>query len=315
MSWKRAQPDVVSRIRSGYPAGLSTFLILCAVVGLISRLSGVGDLYVGLFVIICIVGLSLLIAWYRGRSTIVPTSVVEELGEAERYVAQYCSPEHLQEACDLTKPYYGDEYVEGSIAEQWRIKNPIAFVEIVNESGELCACFGLLGLTEDFRRQFYAGNATDTRLRAADILAPDETKRCQALYISGIVVRDPMTMRSGKRTRVMLWALLQYYKDHFSFRIDRTLYGLAANNVSENLLKTFEFKMRCAASTRRDECNLYDIKMNKQVWKDIMNRVWDLSGICRVEWKAKDIRTACRLPSRHRAGVLPDRPTEGLSLF
>ena len=96
MSWKRTQPNVVSRIRSGYPAGLSTFLILCAVVGLISRLSGLGDLYLGLFAIIFLVGLSLLIAWYRGISTIMPTSVVEELAEAERYVARYCSPEHLQ---------------------------------------------------------------------------------------------------------------------------------------------------------------------------------------------------------------------------
>ena len=45
--------------------------------------------------------------------------------------------------------------MEGSVAEQWRIKNPFAFVEIVNESGELCACFGLLDLPKIF-----VGNST-----------------------------------------------------------------------------------------------------------------------------------------------------------
>ena len=145
-------------------------------------------------------------------------------------------------------------------------------------------CFGLLGLTEDFRSQFYAGNATDTRLRAADVLAPDETRKCRALYISGIVVREPMTLRSGKRARAMLWALLQYYKDHFKFRIDRTLYGLAANNESEKLLKTFRFNLRCAGATRRDNCNLYDVTMNKPVWEEMTKRVWDLSAICKVRW-------------------------------
>ena len=261
--------------------GFSTVLgFLFTLVG--SELRSAGTI---LLVVIGVLVVSAVCAWFWGRSTLVPVILVEEMKEREQYEARYCTLEHLQEACEMTKPYYGHEYVEGNIAEQWRTQNPKGFVEIVNTTGELCACFGLLGLTEDFRNQFYAGNATDTRLRAADILGPDETMKCRALYISGIVVRDPMTLGSGKRVRVMLWALLRYYKDHFKFRVDRTLYGLAANEVSEQLLKTFKFNLYCAGASRRDKCNLYNVTMNKQIWEEMMKRVWDLSAICSVRWE------------------------------
>jgi len=65
-----------------------------------------------------------------------------------------------------------------------------------------------------------------------------------------------MTLRSGKRTRVMLWAFLRYYKDHYGFRVDRTIYGIAVNEASEKLLKAFGFVMRCPAASRLDCCNL-----------------------------------------------------------
>jgi hypothetical protein len=169
--------------------GLSTSLGFLFSLALPEESRGAGTLVaVGLGVL----GLSVAAAWYFGKPTFIPITLVQEMKEAEGYRAQYCTPEHLQEACEMTRPYYGHEYVEGNVAEQWRAKNPQGFIEILNGSGELCACFGLLGLTESFREQFYAGNATDTRLRPQDILGPDETRRCRYLYISGIVVRDPM---------------------------------------------------------------------------------------------------------------------------
>lgn len=286
MTWRRRRPGFWSRVWRGRHRGLAVLLGLATILGFAFSLAppesrGAGTLIaVGLGV----VGLSVVSAWFFGRATLIPITLIEEMEEAESYVAQYCTPEHLQEACEMTRPYYGHEYVEGNVAEQWRAKNPQGFVEILNNNGKLCACFGLLGLAESFRDQFYAGNATDTRLRAQDILGPDETRKCRELYISGIVVRDPMTLSSGKRTRAMLWALLCYYKDHFQFRVDRTLYGIAANDASEKLLKTFGFNLRCPASARRDKCNLYDVTMNKTVWKAMMHRIWDLSAICETRW-------------------------------
>ena len=86
-----------------------------------------------LLVVIGVLVVSAVCAWFWGRSTLVPVILVEEMKEKEQYEARYCTPEHLQEACEMTKPYYGHEYVEGNIAEQWRTKNPKGFVEIVRE--------------------------------------------------------------------------------------------------------------------------------------------------------------------------------------
>ena len=285
MSWKRTRPIFLARVKQGWRTGVATLLGTATILGLtFTLIESESPNTVALLVLVVLA--SVASAWFRGQSTLVPTILVEELAEEEAYVAQYCTPEHLKEACEMTKPYYGDEYVEGSLVENWRMRNSTGFVEILNRSGELCACFGILGLTEDFRKQFYAGNATDTRLRASDVLESDQTRRCRALYISGVVVRDPMTFRSGKRTRVMLWALLQYYKEHFGFRIDRALYGLAANNESDKLFKTFNFNLCCPGTGRRDKCNLYEVVINRQVWKEMMDRVWDLSAVCEVRWKA-----------------------------
>jgi tRNA(His) 5'-end guanylyltransferase len=82
----------------------------------------------------------------------------------------------------------------------------------------------------------------------------------------------------------MLWALLVYYKEVFKFRAERTLYGIAANDVSEKLFGTFGFKLQRSALTRRDNCNLYEVRMNKKVWESMMRRVWDLSAICETRW-------------------------------
>ena len=287
MTWKLTEPRLWSRLKRGWSTGKTNFVSLSTVLAFLFTLVSPGPMSAGGIVIVVLVVfmLSVTSAWFSGQSTMLSPPIVEEMGEGEQYSAQYCTPEHLHEACEMTKLYYGDEYVEGNVAEQWRAKNPYGFVEVINASGELCACFGLLGLTDDFRSQFFAGNATDTKLRAADVLGPDETKRCRALYISGIVVRDPMTLRSGKRTRVMLWVLIQYYKDHFKFRISRTLYALAANKESEKLLKVFQFNLCREGATRRDKCNLYEVTMNKQKWEEMIKKVWNLSAICKVHWE------------------------------
>ena len=284
MTWKRRKATVWRRILRGKKFGLATFLGLLSVASFLippawRRLYVLAPVAVG-----CVLA-GVVVAWVRGRAKMVSDVVVEEIEEGERYTAQYCTRDQLQEACDMTEEHYGREYVTGDVAEQWRLANPKGFVSITNAAGELCACFGLLGLTAGFQEQFYAGSVADTRLRAEDILGCEDTKKCQKLYVSGIVVRDPMTFHgSGKRLRAMLWALLQYYRKCFGFGQKRTLYGLAANAESEKLIQALEFRLVCRGEQRVDECNLYELEVDRAMWDTVSQRIYDLSTVCKTPW-------------------------------
>ena len=284
MTWKRRNATLWRRMLRGKNVGLPTFFGLLSVAGFLilpdwRRMWIVAPVAVG-----CVL-VGAVVAWVRGRARMVSDVVVEEIKKGEKYTAQYCTPEQLKEACDMTEEHYGPEYVTGDVAEQWRLANPKGFVSITNAAGELCACFGMLGLTDGFQEQFYAGSVADKRLRAADILGFDDAKRCEKLYLSGIVVREPMTLHgSGKRLRVMLWALLQYYRKCFGFSQRKILYGLAANVESEKLIKALGFRLVCRAELRVDGCNLYELEVDKAVWDGVSQRVYDLSAICKTPW-------------------------------
>ena len=78
----------------------------------------------------------------------------------------------------------------------------------------------------------------------------------------------------------MLWALLEYYRHRFGLKNTRTLFGFAVTKESEELLKTFQFTLASEHSARRDNCNLYDLRMSKSAWDKISARVANLSSIC-----------------------------------
>lgn len=219
-------------------------------------------------------------AFVRGKLKLLPDSVVDEIGEDVPYSARYCTRQHLAEACRMTKPYYGDQYVAGEVAEQWRQKNPKAFVEIVNGSGILCACFGVLPLTASFLDNFLRGRVPDSRIDADCILAPRNSNEADHLYISGVVVRDPQTYLGDKRVRVMLWAMIEYLKRMYGLRRKRILVALAANKQSQRLMEKLGFVQQSSAGERADKCPLYSYDFTKKTANQILFRTGDLSAMC-----------------------------------
>ena len=284
MSWKRIPPSPLLRLRRGWKTGLKASLTVLTTLGVVVTLAGAWPpvLLVGTGVFSIAVGIRW--AWMKGQSSLLPSTLVDELRDDQEYQAAYCTASQLREACEMTKPYYGNEYVPGTVAEQWRTKDPKAFVAITNEDGELCACFGVLALSPSFTHVFYKGQCTDTTLESDDILASEEAKHSPRLYLSGVVVREPHTQKGHKRARVMLWALLNYYQHRFGLKKDRTLFGLAVTPESERLLKTFKFRLASGRSDRHDNHNLYELRMSKSAWEKIFARVLDLSSICNVDW-------------------------------
>lgn len=284
MSWKRIPPSPLMRLCRGWQAGLHASIWVLSITAAVITLAEAWHPGMIVATILGIVAVGLWSAWKKGQSSLLPTTLVDELRDEPEYQAGYCTAAQLREACAMTEPYYGNEYVPPDVAEQWRTKDPEAFVAITNESGELCACFGVLALSTSFTDMFYKGQCTDTRLGSDDILTSREATDSPKLYLSGVVVKESGTQKGHRRARVMLWALLNYYRHRFDLKNNSILFGLAVTPESEQLLKNFKFRLASKSSVRRDRCNLYELRMSSSALDRISARIGNLSSICKVDW-------------------------------
>lgn len=220
-------------------------------------------------------------AYIKGRLSQIPDSLVDDVSADGIYDCTFCTEDRLREAVALTKPFYKHEYVGPDVAIQWLMKNRRGFVQIVNAEGDLCACFGILALSRSFTDQFIAGKLSDTQLSERDILPFPEARRCDRLYISGVVVRDPYSQRGHKRACVMLWVMLEYLRKVYGVRKTRQLYAVAVTDTSEKLMKKMDFKLLGARTKRVDKCHLYGFELTKDTHAGLLIKVGNYAPMCR----------------------------------
>ena len=232
--------------------------------------------------VLCIL-VGLVVALIRGSIKMLPDSFVDEVGSDAPYKSVFATSESLHEACELTRPHYGREFVGHELAEQWRLANPRAFECIYNSKGELCASFGVLALRDNFMDLFIDGRIEDLQLKEKDIVAGDAARKCVRLYISGVVVRDSGKMPGYKRTRVMLWAMLQHVKREYGVRRrNRELYAIAVTKEAEKLMKNLKFELVAEGKYRSDEYPMYRYKLTGESWRKLLCEIGDCSGMCEV---------------------------------
>lgn len=287
---KRIAPTWIMRTKAGLPFGVKLggglfFTVLVAIVGLVSAAGKTVPLTTsvlyggGLSFIVGIVG-----AYFKGQLSQIPDLFVDDQNAESPYGVELCPRKRLEEACELTRPSYRSEYVPPEIAEQWRLKNDVAFVDIVNNQGELCACFGLLALEKSFLKLFLDGNVKDTQLRGDDVCTYKDSRHASWLYISGVVVRDANAIIGGKRAKVMIWAMLDYVLRYYGLRKKRTLFAVAVNDQSNRLLKRLGFTLAGNKNGRADKCNLYTYELTRLSWQSLLDRVGDHSKLCNMKF-------------------------------
>ncbi len=276
---KRIRPNSLVRILNGWKVGLSTILTLIAIVGFGLRLYSPQKLDFSsiLAILIGIIVTGIIVSYLRGKQKLLPDTFIDELSNENNYLASPCTLESLREADEMTKPYFGKGFIPSDRIEQWRLKNEKGFVQITNPVGQLCACFVIVGLERSFFDQFIAGRVTEHEIDSKVILSFEDTKKQDRIYISGVVVRDPGGFAGSKRTRVMIWAMLEYIKKFYGFRKTRTFYALGLTKESERLVQRMEFNICCDKESRRDNSNLYRIDITKEKWWELLRKIGDLS--------------------------------------
>jgi hypothetical protein len=266
---------IVSRLIAGRKTGLAVAGVIffgfgAPTAGLLG-LAGVPVL-LALGAVSGLIGLAT--AYLRGGGQILASTLVNDMRNSEApYRCDFSTSELLAEACEMTKPHYGDEYVSADKAEQWRLKNPKAFAHLVNKDGELCASFGVLALTPSFTDQFFKGRVTDLQLDASEILSFEESRKAANLYLSGVIVRDPSSHLGHKRTAAMLGAMIRYIEKLYGTRKKRVLYAIAVTKPSEQLMANLGFTLRCKSRDRKDGHDLYCFELTGPSFRELKKRV------------------------------------------
>jgi hypothetical protein len=291
MGLRRIPPNWWLRLKSGKNFGVGSFLAAIALARfIIPAIESTGIVVTSVyylcaaFISVC---LGFIVAYIRGCTKLLPDSLIDEMNADGQYVCSFCSADKLREACEMTEPYYGDNFVSADVAEQWRMKDPKAFVQITNSAGELCACFGILALSNSFMDQYIKGKVSDTQLDESCILSLEESKKCSRLYISGVITRDHPKFVAHKRACVMIWAMMAYVKHLFGLRKNRELFAVAVTKDSERILKNFGFKIVSIAKNRRDKHDMYCLNLTKTTWNEMMHKVGDYSAMCEMHFDNK----------------------------
>ncbi|MFC1483663.1 hypothetical protein ACFL6Q_01280 [Candidatus Neomarinimicrobiota bacterium] len=240
--------------------------------------SGVG-IVILLIIFLATIIITVLIVIIFSKLEHIPVDVIAKSG-IEHYSCNYCSSDLLKEANSLTKPYYRHEYVPDSVVELWRTTNPKGFIQITDESGVLCASFGILALEQSFMKQFVQGRLSDTELEAKDILNFENSLKSSSLYISGVVVRDPNLPIGHRRACIMVWAMLEYFRKIYGPRKKRQVYALAVDDSSKNLLGKCGFIIAGQAANRKDKLNLYMLELTSVSANAIYSRIGEYSKMC-----------------------------------
>jgi hypothetical protein len=285
---KKRSSTIIDRIKIGYPFGFKMFGILSTagaiVIGICSAIGYHYPLQAIYYIVALSIIYSLFYVYRIGIGTHMPDIFSDDESVDGDCVAEFCSPEKLDKACEMTKVHYKNEYVPGVVAEQWRLTNPKAFVDITNCQGELVSTFGIIVPNKDFMDIFIKGKIADTKLGGEDVLNFRESKKSNRLYISGVVVKNAGTYIGHKRARIMVWVMLQYYKRYYGFTINRELFAVAVNPDSNAMLKNCGFKI-VMDSKREDKGTLYKIMLSHDSWQKLLERIGDFSKICSIQFK------------------------------
>lgn len=279
-------PTVICRLRAGLPAGAA---VLVALATIASFLFGTGIIPIGVrngvSTTAGVLGISLLVAYLRGRQLALPSVVSDELSNESKYICRPCSADNLRLANQIVQSIFGRDNIDFNLLEQWRLKNPKGFMEIVNEENALVGCFVVLGLEPSFMAQFIKGAVTESEISSEDVLPLSQARQLDDIYLCGAMVRDADTLIGKKRAYILIWCVLKYLKHYYAVSPNRRLYALALNKSSERLLRSLQFTLSSPSLGRADRHNMYEIKYTGQQRDKASKRTYDVSRMCSISYR------------------------------
>ena len=287
MRLKKTNVGPVGRLRAGLPAGATAGIVVFGLLAGGLALVFQPGLYVLGSAVIPSILVGLRFAWNKGKGTNIPPLFLDELSEEQNYTCQPCTAANLKAATEMVRPWFGRESIDVEKIEQWRLKNPQGFMEIVDSAGDLIACFVVIGLVNSFMQQFAEGRLTEQDIDGECVLDMRNTKKQPEIYISGVMVKDSKSFVRAVHARYLIWSMLMYLKHHFRPQGGRRFYAVALTGESERLLKGLGFSIASPAMNRKDKHDFYSLNVDLDTWKKLLYLNGDFRIGCKMQYQRK----------------------------
>jgi hypothetical protein len=287
MKYKRTRSTIFYKIKRGLGAGAKVFGSLfgaCAAAFAYIEISGehIEPKYV--FIILATIGsISLIVSFIKGHISHLADTIIFDNDHDLNYELHYETKVECAFFNRETSQYFGRDFVDDRIVEDWRTKNPQGFLFLKNEHNDACAALCVFALTPSFMEQFIKGRLAEYDLEESDVLSLQDAKKSDSLYLATIIVCQPNSTVGHRRTLALIWGLNQYIKKVYGLRKKRTLYTVPINVASENLVKRLGFQLVGLAQSRKDKHNLYSLELNKTNILVVEQRIGDYSNICSLK--------------------------------
>lgn len=256
-------------------------LIFISSMGLISASTGISGIPPSASLFLITFCISLILGFI---SSFINISVIHipDITQS-KMLCHFCKAEDLREANDLTIPFYRKDSLDFKLIESWRKKNPNIFL-CIKDGNELVASFSLIPIKNSFMDMFISGRVKEDQLTIDDIYDSTKDKDAYRLYIAGVIVKNPGTPKSRSYTRVMVWALINFYKKYYGTKKVREVYGLAATKGGEKFMKDLLFELISPKDTRKDGHDLLVKQFTHQSLKEIEEKIPDYCKICKNDF-------------------------------
>lgn len=262
-----------------------------AILGAVSAFFGIVDIHLGavgtgLLAILILISSAI----FHLRRPVMPQVAVDDViaPEDDSY-----SPLDLHCPCDralaleATKLaddcYSGSITIEASIYEQLRVKNPLILSCLTDRRGRFVGYFDVIPLSEPFAQSLIHGQTTESHISHEDVLSPQQMKSCKYLFLSGIAVHAPDTYAGRRNASILVWALLQYLKQHYRHS-DAIVFALAATREGDELLQRFKLRLAPGNTFRADHYKLYSIGISEDEIARRLACMPNWGQLCRLPW-------------------------------
>lgn len=218
-----------------------------------------------------------------------------------------CDVQRADEVGFLAKYLFGASTISRGNYEPLRVKNPYILACLIGNDGQFLGYFDVIPLKQSFAKLFLEGRLTEKQITADDVLAPEEMRSCQHLYISGLAVKDPRSYIDCQCTHMLVWGLLKFL-DHFYCHGKPPLaFATAVTGEGENLLQSFGVPVINGGHGRTDEHPVYAISLSRDEIVTRLACLPDWSAICKLGWLPVDSATAMTVSHRPRKAALKRR--------
>lgn len=287
MKYKRTPYKFYEKARLLFPIAAKTFGILagiCATIFAFIDIAG-GVLNSSLVMWVCLVIslTSVAFSFLYSRKAHLPDIVIFDDEKDDKYTVRYADENSERMMNSFTSIYFGEFYIEDDEVELWRKINPNGFLMLYNQHNQPCGDITILGIEEKFMDLLIKGEISDAELTSDKIMSFEDTRKNSCIYITGIIVLDPITTLGRKRALALIWATVQYLKKYFISNPPKKIYAVAITKESENLLPKLGFQVEGIKNRRVDNHTLYSLTISKESLHRVISRIGDYSSLCKVQ--------------------------------